>query len=50
MWRQSWLDAAKFVEPDLFVRITAEELRMQYREFMRRLGQLAPTLFTKDNT
>ena len=47
---RSWLDAAKFVEPDLFARITADELRMQYREFVRRLGQLATTLSTKDNT
>ena len=47
---RSWLDAAKFVEPDLFARTTADELRIQYREFMRRLGQLAPTLTGKENT
>ena len=34
----------------MFSRISADELRLQYREFMRRLGQLAPTLNTKENT
>ena len=31
-------------------RTLADELRLQYREFMRRLGQLAPTLNDKYNT
>ena len=34
----------------MFSRISADELRLQYREFMRRLCQLAPTLNTKENT
>ena len=38
---RSCLDAAKFIKPDLFSRISAEKLRLQFREFMLRLGQLA---------
>ena len=47
---RSCLDAAKFIKPDLFSRISADKLRLQFREFMLRLGQLAPTLNTKENT
>ena len=47
---RSCLDAAKFIKPDLFSRISADKLWLQLREFMLRLGQLAPTLNTKENT
>ena len=47
---RSCLDAAKFIKPDLFLCISADKLRLQFREFMLRLGQLAPTLNTKENT
>jgi hypothetical protein len=48
-WR-NWLDAAKFFEIDLFSRVSADELRVQFRDFLARLGELAPTLVGLDNT
>jgi hypothetical protein len=47
---RSWLDAAKFLENDLFARISANELRLQYRDFMSKLGELAPNVINMDNT
>jgi hypothetical protein len=38
-WRR-WSDAAKFFENDLFARVSADELRLQFRDFVRRLGEL----------
>ena len=38
-WR-TWSDAAKFIENDLFARVSADELRLQFRDFVRRLGEL----------
>ena len=38
-WR-AWSDSAKFIENDLFARISADELRLQFRDFVRRLGDL----------
>ena len=38
-WR-TWSDTAKFIENDLFARVSADELRLQFRDFVRRLGEL----------
>lgn len=37
----SFKSAAQFFEPELLVRIPEEEFRLQYKEFIRRLGVLA---------
>lgn len=46
---RGWVDAAKLLQPDLLIRISAEELRSQFRRFMAKLEELAPTLNKLEN-
>jgi len=41
---RGWVDAAKLLQPDLLISISAEELRSQFRRFMAKLEELAHTL------
>lgn len=45
-----WLDSARFLNQDLFAHISAEELRAQFRLFMRKMEELAPGLGELANT
>lgn len=40
LWRR-FLDAGKYFEPDLVCRISADELRLQFRELQRRLEEMS---------
>jgi hypothetical protein len=44
-----WVDLAKLLESDLLIRVSLEELRMQFRCFMRKLEELAPSLLKLEN-
>ena len=44
-----WVDLAKLLQPDLLICISSEELRMQFRCFLRKLEELATTLLKLDN-
>ena len=46
---RSWVDAAKLLQPDLLIHISAEELRSQFQRFMAKLEELAPTLKKLEN-
>ena len=46
-WR-SFRDAAVFIEPDLFARLSADELRLQFRDFVGKLSGLGR--LEEDNT
>jgi hypothetical protein len=48
-WR-SFRDSAVFVENAVLTRISEDELRLQFREFIRRIEKLGTTLSGKDNT
>jgi hypothetical protein len=48
-WK-SFKDSAVFVENAVLARIGEDELRLQFREFVRRLGKLGSTLNGKENT
>ena len=39
---KKWLDSAKLLQTDLIIRIPMEEVRMQFRRFLRKLEELAP--------
>ena len=41
-------DAVVFIEPDIFARVSADELRLQFRDFVGKLGGLGELL--EDNT
>ena len=45
-----WLDSSKFLNQDLFAHISAEELRAQFRLFMKKMEELAPSLGDLENT
>ena len=46
---KKWLDSAKLLQTDLIIRIPMEEVRMQFRCFLRKLEELAPTLNNLEN-
>ena len=46
---RGWVDAAKLLQPDLLVHLSVEELRSQFRRFVAKLEELAPTQKKLDN-
>ena len=46
---KGWVEAGKLLQPDMLIRISVEELRLQFRTFMKKLDELAPTLLNLDN-
>ena len=47
---RSWLDACKFLNQDLHAKVPQDELRQQYRDFVIKVGELAPGLGNLSNT
>ena len=43
-----WVDSAKLLQPELFINISMEELRTQFRCFLRKLEELSPSIQMQD--
>ena len=48
-WR-SFRESAVFIENSILTRVSEEELRLQYKEFVRRVESLGPDMANRENT